>query len=302
MALTEAGLTDARSGPVAAGDETSVDSSAGSLLGVEPGAQAVEPAAEAAGAIEVLQLRLEGFEGPLDLLLDLARRQKVDLAQISILALVDQYLAVIEGARRVRLELAAEWLVMAAWLAWLKSRLLLPAEEADAEDEAPPAETLAARLAELEQVRMAGHWLAARPQLGHDVFARGMPEDHVVVERTRLAVSIQGLMRAYIAARRRATAARSYRPPGRSVLSVADALERLRRLVGARMDWTDLEQFMPRGFDDPVERRAGIAATLVAGLELARVGAIRLHQQQPFGPIFLSSLAESASPVTRGNG
>jgi segregation and condensation protein A len=248
--------------------------------------------------IEVLQLRLEGFEGPLDLLLDLARKQKVDLAQISILALVDQYLAVIEGARRVRLELAAEWLVMAAWLAWLKSRLLLPPEEADAEDEVLPAETLAQRLAELEDVRSAGRWLAARPQLGHDVFVLGVPEDHVVVERTRLAVSIQGLLRAYIAARRRSTAARSYRPPARSVMSLGDALKRLWRLVGGRLEWTDLERFMPHGFDNPVERRAGIAATLVAGLELARVGAIRLRQDRPFGPIFLSSLAESGTAVT----
>src|SRR6516225_1819035 len=121
-----------------------------------------------------LALRLEGFEGPLDLLLDLARAQKVDLAKISILALVEQYLTVIEGARRVRLELAADWLVMAAWLAWLKSRLLLP-EGADAEEGEQAAEVLAARLRDLSAMRSGAAWLSARPQLGQDVFARGAP-------------------------------------------------------------------------------------------------------------------------------
>src|SRR5947208_11651833 len=122
--------------------------------------------------------QLEGFEGPLDLLLDLARAQKVDLAKISILSLVDQYLAVIEGARRIRLELAADWLVMAAWLTWLKSRLLLPEGSEAAEEGELAADVLAARLRDLQAIRTCAMWLAAQPQLGHDVFARGAPEDH----------------------------------------------------------------------------------------------------------------------------
>ena len=135
----------------------------------------------AAPAGENLVLRLEGFEGPMDLLLDLARAQKFDLAKISILSLVDQYLAVIEGARRVRLELAADWLVMAAWLTWLKSRLLVPAaaNDDDLENGEMAAEALAARLREMNVIRTLAAWLAARPVLGQDVFARGAPESHV---------------------------------------------------------------------------------------------------------------------------
>ena len=126
---------------------------------------------------ESLLLSLDGFEGPLDMLLELARAQKVDLARISIVALVDQYLAIVEGARRIRLELAADWLVMAAWLAWLKSRLLLPSQSEGAEEGEQAADVLAARLRELETMRAAGAWLSARPQLRHDIFARGAAED-----------------------------------------------------------------------------------------------------------------------------
>ena len=149
-----------------------------------------------------LVLRLEGFEGPLDLLLDLARAQKVDLAKISILALVEQYLAVIEGARRVRLELAADWLVMAAWLAWLKSRLLLP-DGADAEDGEQAADVLAARLRDLSAIRAAAVWLSGRPQLGHEVFARGAPEDHTEIDRSRLSLELGSLVRSYLQSMRR---------------------------------------------------------------------------------------------------
>ena len=158
-----------------------------------------------------LVLRLEGFEGPLDLLLDLARAQKVDLAKISILALVEQYLAVIEGARRVRLELAADWLVMAAWLTWLKSRLLLP-EGADAEEGEQAADVLAARLRDLSAMRAAAAWLAGRPQLGQEVFARGAPEDHTEIDRSRLSLDLGSLVRAYLQAMRRRTGTRRYQP------------------------------------------------------------------------------------------
>ena len=159
-----------------------------------------------------LVLRLDGFEGPLDLLLELARAQKVDLARISILALVEQYLAVIEGARALRLELAADWLVMAAWLAWLKSRLLVPETAEAVEEGAMAAEALADRLRALEVVRAAAGWLGARPQLGLDVFARGAPEDHTEIDRSGLRLDLAALVRAYIGAARRAASTRAYRP------------------------------------------------------------------------------------------
>jgi len=149
-----------------------------------------------------LVLHLDGFEGPLDLLLELARAQRVDLARISILALVEQYLAVIEGARRIRLELAADWLVMAAWLTWLKSRLLLPVDSDAGEEGEQAADVLAERLRELQTMRVAAAWLGARPLLGCDVFARGAPEDLTETNRSRLALDLPGLVRAYLAALR----------------------------------------------------------------------------------------------------
>jgi segregation and condensation protein A len=232
-----------------------------------------------------LALHLEGFEGPLDLLLDLARSQKLDLARISILALVEQYLAVIEGARRVRLELAADWLVMAAWLAWLKSRLLLPAEER-AEDAEQPADLLALRLAALDSIRRAAAWLGERPRLGQDVFPRGLPEDFTAPDRSRLAADLSGLVRAYIAATRRAAGRKHYVPQPMTLWSVQDALGRLERLLGTLPPWTTLEQFLPDLSDEtPIARRAAYASTLLAGLEMARIGRIALRQESAFGPI-----------------
>jgi segregation and condensation protein A len=245
-----------------------------------------------------LLLRLEGFEGPLDLLLDLARAQKVDLAKISILALVEQYLAVIESARRIRLELAADWLVMAAWLAWLKSRLLLPPESAGAEEAEAAADVLAARLRDLQAMRAAAAWLGARPQLGQEVFARGVPEDHTEIDRSRLALDLASLVRAYVqAARRGAGAKRHYQPRSISLWSVKDALRRLGVLLGSLPDWTSLDNFLPDELGGPLERRAALASTLVAGLEMARGGGLRLRQETAFGPILLRRGEPGSEPA-----
>ena len=236
---------------------------------------------------DALHLSLEGFEGPLDLLLDLARSQKVDIGRISILALVDQYLAVIDGARRVRLELAADWLVMAAWLAWLKSRLLLPEDPEQEENAEALAGQLAERLAELERMRAAVVWLGRHPQLGHEVFSRGQPESFTVSDRSGLSTEMPALLRGYVDALRRAAAKRPYRPKQRKLWTVQDALERLARLVGGLPDWGELLAFVPEQLLDPVERRAAMASTLVAGLEMARGGGIELRQEAAFGPILL---------------
>ncbi len=235
-----------------------------------------------------LVVRLEGFEGPLDLLLDLARSQKVDIANISILSLVDQYLAIIEGARRIRLELAADWLVMAAWLAWLKSRLLVPAGIEESEDTELLAGTLAGRLAELQAMRRGAQWLAAQPQLGLDVFGRGMPEDLTETDRSGLRLDLPGLLRGHIAALRRQAATRRYTPRPMVWWSVQDALRRLGAMMGQLPGWTELQRFLPDGMSgEPLAHRAAIASTLLAGLEMARGGAIDLRQEETFGPIML---------------
>jgi segregation and condensation protein A len=251
-------------------------------------AKAVAVEAEAVAHSHSLILRLEGFEGPLDLLLDLARSQKVDLTNISILALVDQYLAIVEGARRIRLELAADWLVMAAWLAWLKSRLLVPAGVDEAEDIEQLAETLAGRLAELEAMRRAAQWLGGRPQLGLDVFQRGVPEDLTESDRTGLRLDLPGLLRGHVGALRRQAATRRYTPEPMVWWSMQDALLRLGSLMGQMPDWTELSRFLPEEPPtEPLARRAAIASTLLAGLEMARGGAIDLRQEEIFGPIMI---------------
>jgi segregation and condensation protein A len=245
---------------------------------------------------EHLQLKLEGFEGPLDLLLDLARAQKVDLAKISILALVEQYLAVIEGARKVRLELAAEWLVMAAWLTWLKSRLLVPASPDDPEDPEQMAERLTERLRALELVRTAAAWLGRRPILGMDVFGLGAREDHTIIDRSHLVIDQSGFLSSYLRAIRRGTKPTPYQPRKLAWFTVQDALKRVGSLLGSMPDWASLEQFLPIGStDDPLERRAAMSSTLMAGLELARDGRLRIRQEEAFGPILLRSPEEKAS-------
>lgn len=240
------------------------------------------------GPTEAFIVQLEGFEGPLDLLLDLARGQKLDLATISILSLVDQYLAIVEGARRVRLELAADWLVMAAWLAWLKSRLLLPDDAEAIEESEIAADVLAARLLALEAIRDGARWLDRQPQLGHEVFARGAPEDFTEIDRSRLKLDLPALLSAYLAAMRRSGARRQYRPKPVTYWTVQQALDRLKRMIGTVPDWADLVGFLPASPESRLAHRAAISSTLLAGLELARGGeAMELRQDVPFGPIMV---------------
>lgn len=241
---------------------------------------------------EALLLTLDGFEGPLDLLLELARTQKVDLAKISILHLVEQFLAVIEGARRVRLELAADWLVMAAWLTWLKSRLLVP-QLGEAEDAEDAAEILQARLMDLQAMRQAAAWLTHRPYLNWDVFERGMEEDLTEIDRSRLKLDMSGLLSAYLAARRRGGAKQRYRPKPMVYFSVQEALARVTRLLGSQPDWASLEQFLPDDLGDGLPRWAAISATLIAGLEMAKHGQLDLRQDEKFGPIMMRHKQES---------
>jgi segregation and condensation protein A len=184
---------------------------------------------------------------------------------------------------------------MAAWLAWLKSRLLIPPEEAEGEDAEALAEQLADRLVELERMRAAALWLNRRPWLGHDVFGRGAPESLRVEDRSGLHADLPSLLQAYVAARRRALAKRPYRPKPRKLFSVQEALERLTRLVGALPSWTVLQGFLPDTILDPLERRAALASTLIAGLEMARGGGIEIRQEEAFGPIMVRRRTEEGT-------
>ncbi len=235
-----------------------------------------------------LRVQLGSFDGPLDLLLELARAQKVDLASISILALVEQFLAVFEGARRVRLELAADWLVMAAWLTWLKSRLLLPAGTAEALEAEIAAETLAARLAELQTMRAVSAWLGERPQLRQQVFPRGAPEDFIERDTSGIKADLSALIAAYLAALRRAGGKQQYRPKPPAIWTVQEALKRITAMLGVGPSWADLMQFLPPELKlSPQERKGALASTLIAGLELAKGGAALLRQDEQFGPILI---------------
>nr|WP_281493972.1 ScpA family protein [Jannaschia sp. S6380] len=233
---------------------------------------------------------VEGFEGPLDLLLSLARTQKVDLRTISVLHLARQYLTFVERARALRIELAADYLVMAAWLAFLKSRLLLPP---DPDEEGPSAEDLAAHLAfqleRLEAMRKAAARLMARDQLGRDIFARGEPQSR---ERTRKVVwtaTLLDLMQAYARTRTRD----NFRPfvmDRDGVWTMEEALERLRPILGHVPDWIDLMSFLPEGWrSDPARRRSATASTFAATLELAKNGGLEVRQDDMFGPIRVRS-------------
>ncbi len=235
-----------------------------------------------------------GFEGPLDLLLDLARRQKVDLHEISVLALVDQYLAFIEHARALRLELAADYLVMAAWLAYLKSRLLLPAPPKGEEPSAADlAAGLAHRLRRLEAIRAAARLLEARERLGRDVFGRGheppLPRGEPVFE-----ASIFDLLSAY--ARQRQKTARSHVVVARRpVWSLVDAREAVERLVGGAADWVTLDSYLLRFIVEPSMRPTVIASALSAALELVKDGKARLRQDGAYAPLMVRQVQAEAA-------
>lgn len=237
-----------------------------------------------------LVLDLDGYEGPIDLLLALAREQKVDLAKLSILALADQYLAFIAAQRELQLEMAADYLVMAAWLAYLKSRLLLP--EPPAEDDGPSGEQLAAalnhRLQLLAAMQRAGTALMARPLLGRDVFTRGASEGLPSVERPVYRLSLYELLSAYGDSYRRAQPS-TLTIEAPAFHSLDDALQRLAAFVGHVPDWRELAAFLPGELRGGVYRRSALAATFAATLELARSGRIELRQDRAFGPIYLRS-------------
>ncbi len=228
-----------------------------------------------------------GFEGPLDLLLTLARQQKVDLAKVSILALANQYLAFIEQARRTRLELAADYLVMAAWLAYLKSRMLLPEPVApEGMSAADMANALALRLKRLEAIREAGVRLFERPLLGRDVFGRGDPQPIAEIKRPEWSATLYDLLSAYAAERQRRALAR-VRLAKRTVWSLADARAVLERMVGATTDWSCLDEFLIAYAVEPALRPTALASSLAATLELVREGALEVHQSGAFAPIYL---------------
>ncbi len=240
-----------------------------------------------------LLVDLEGYEGPIDMLLTLAREQKVDLTRISILALADQYLAFITAARRLRLEIAADYLVMAAWLAYLKSRLLLP--DPPASDEPSGADLAAAlthQLQRLEAMQQAGVRLMARPLLGRDVFARGAPEGLPRILRPVYDVTLYDLLRAYGEQRQRKEGAVLHIEPP-ELFSMDDALQRLERLVGTVPEWRTLMSFLPPGLRGGLLERSAVAATFAATLELVRAGKLQLRQDHTFGPIYLRSRGEA---------
>jgi segregation and condensation protein A len=249
---------------------------------------------------DALAVAVEGFEGPLDLLLALARAQKVDLARISVLALAEQYLAWIAAARALDLDLAADMLVMAAWLAYLKSRLLIPPAERPEDEPSPEAaaEALAFQLRRLEAMREAGAALMARDRLGVDVWPRGAPEATVERVRGGVRLSMPELLSAYAAARRRSLASRAYAPPPLDLLTVEEAVARLSRLVGRLPGWAVLSAFLPPGLAGGLPSRAAMASMLIAGLELAKRGSVELRQDSAFGPIYVRQADHAASGRT----
>lgn len=244
-------------------------------------------AADRALSDPALVVDVDGFEGPLDLLLTLARKQKVDLARISILALVEQYLEFVAEARRLRLELAADYLVMAAWLAYLKSRLLIP--EQKHEDQLSGEEMAAAlafRLRRLEAMRQAAAKLMNRNRLGRDIFARGLPEAVSISRRGAWSATLYDLLTAYAAQRQR-TSVTSVQVLRRTVWSLQEARDLLTRIVGLHMDWVPLDAYLSRYMGDGSQASTVLASTFSASLELVREGELELRQAEPFAPLYL---------------
>ncbi|NCQ23809.1 MAG: segregation/condensation protein A [Rhodobacteraceae bacterium CG17_big_fil_post_rev_8_21_14_2_50_63_15] len=239
-------------------------------------------------AAESLIVDVDGFEGPLDLLLTLSRTQKVDLRKISVLDLARQYLAFVEQAKALRLELAADYLVMAAWLAFLKSRLLLPPDPAE---DGPSGEDMAAHLAfqleRLQAMRDCAARLMARDRLGRDVFSRGIPEDVARVRRVRYSATLLDLMQGYARIRTRD----EFRPfvmDRDAIFTMEQALERMRGMIGFAGTWTDILSYLPDGFTtDPMRRRSATASTFAASLELVKEGRVEIRQSETFAPIEL---------------
>ena len=248
------------------------------------------PSRPDAGA-DGLLVALDVYEGPLDVLLALARDQKVDLRKISILRLAEQYLEFIRTAHRLHLDLAGDYLVMAAWLAYLKSRLLLPEDEK--KDEEPTGEELAARLAfqlrKLEAMRWAAETLNARNKLGQDMFMRGMPEGVRVIRQSVFQCSLFDLLKAYadFKSTRGSGEVLTMKIARSRIVSVEEALERLSRMIGELPDWTVLQTFLPEELQDPLTLRSALASTFNASLEIAKQGRLELRQAQAFGPIYL---------------
>ena len=244
-------------------------------------------------AAEAFLVDVDGYEGPLDLLLSMGRSQKVDLRQVSILQLAQQYLSFIEAARDLRIELAADYLVMAAWLAFLKSRLLLPPDPAD---EGPSGEELAAHLAfqleRLSAMRDVAAKLMARDQLGRDFHARGITEDVARVRRVRYTATLLDPMQAYSRIRTKDDF-RPYVMDRAAILTMEQALAKMRGLIGFAGDWTDISSYLPDGWSvDPKKRRSATAATFAASLELAKEGKIDIRQGESFAPIQIRRRSE----------
>lgn len=255
------------------------------------------PTEAARGSDEpALVVDVEGYEGPLDLLLALARQQKVDLSKISILALADQYLKFIEEARKLRLELAADYLVMAAWLAYLKSRLLLPEPPAA---EGPSAEelanALAARLRRLEQIREASNRLMTRPQLNRDLFPRGFPQPIAHIRHPNYTATLYDLLTAYATQRQQHVLATVHLAK-RTVWSLSEARASLERLVGIADDWSQLDQYLMQYVIDPSQKATVFASSFAAALELVREGVVDLQQKEAFAPIFFRRHQDNNSP------
>jgi len=242
---------------------------------------------------EALVVSVDGFEGPLDLLLALARDQKVDLAKISVLKLAEQYLEFVERAKSHSLELAADYLVMAAWLAYLKSRLLLP--QPPAADGEPTALELATRLRwqlqRLEAMREAAARLVARDRLGRDVFARGAPEPVNVIKLRTQADTLYDLLTAYSAQRVKRVRVSSYRPVHAPVLLIEEARQRLERMLGRIGNWNALSNLLPADWNYGARRRSALASTLLACLDLARDGRVEMRQLSPFDEVYVKDRA-----------